>query len=311
MHNLGATKNLKSLPVTATFRLGLSATPVRRGDEQGTKALEDYFGPEAIRFELKDAIENGFLCPYDYFPILVQLTDDEMEAYLELSIQIANIWGSDHDADNGPSDKLKWLLLERARLIGGAENKFHELLPIISQDPDKAYNLVYCSDAKDPQTEERQVERAVRIISTEAHMRANKFTAGESPKQRKELLSDFEAGRLQVLVAIRCLDEGVDVPRTETAYILASSTNPRQFIQRRGRVLRRANGKTKATIYDFVTVPDLDDIRHQGNNVFNIERGMVARELERVNEFANLSLNKGESLRRLREIRQKLNLMDM
>jgi superfamily II DNA or RNA helicase len=257
MHNLGAPRLRRSLPDKANFRLGLSATPDRHGDEQGTKALADYFGPPVLEFGLKEAIEHGFLCQYYYHPVIVPLTEDEMSVYKELSVRIARAYASDGD-DDGPSDLVKRLLIERARLVGKAENKTIKLLPLLEERRTSQFNLVYCGDAKDG--DGRQVDRVLRLIGTRIRMRANRFTAEETPTEREELLRDFASGRLQALVAIRCLDEGVDVPRTETAYILASSTNPRQFIQRRGRVLRRAPGKHTATIYDFITVPDLDDL---------------------------------------------------
>lgn len=308
VHNLGAPNLVMALPSSCKFRMGLSATPVRHGDEQGTKAIEAYFGPEIINFGLKDAIENGYLAPYRYFPILVKLTDDEMAEYTNLSHEIAKAYVMNASDDDGPSDRLKLLLIKRARLVAGAENKLVELQKAVSEHKDSNYNLVYCGDVNDG--DERHVEKAQRILGTVVGMRTRRFTAAESPAERREILGQFGRGELQALIAIRCLDEGVDVPRTETAYILASSTNPRQFIQRRGRVLRKAPGKTSATIYDFVAIPDLDAIPAFGQDGFNIERRMVQRELERVSEFASLALNSGETLARLREIKQSLNLMD-
>lgn len=309
MHNLGAGKLLQALPDHAQFRLGLSATPVRHGDEQGTQALESYFGGELINFSLKDAIENNFLCPYYYHPVLVQLTEDEMEQYKGLSAKIAQSFGREGEGSDGPSDGLKFLLLQRARLIGMAENKLPKLVSILKEKRGSSHNLVYCGDASDG--DERHVEKTLRLIGKQVGMKAKKFTADESPAERQEILSMFGSGDLQTLVAIRCLDEGVDVPKTETAYILASSTNPRQFIQRRGRVLRKSPGKHSASIYDFIAVPDLDVISAASDQVANVERNMVKRELVRINEFAEMAINHGEALSALREIKRKLNLLDM
>ncbi len=307
MHNLGAPRLLKALPESAQFRLGLSATPVRHGDEQGTKSLEEYFGDEAILFGLKDAIDSGFLCQYRYFPVPTPLTDDEMVEYREISMKIARLYQFKGD-DDGPNEVVKNLLIKRTRLVAGAKNKTIELVKLLTQDKDSAYNLIYCGDSKDG--DERNVEKVLRLVGKEVGMRVNKFTSDETPEERKSLLRLFGDGEIQTLVAIRCLDEGVDVPRTETAYILASSTNPRQFIQRRGRVLRKAQGKNTATIYDFIAVPDIDSIRQTNPKAFEVERRLVRRELDRIDEFANLAINGGESLSRLREIRKKLNLLD-
>ena len=308
MHNLGAPHYLKSLPQKANFRLGLSATPVRHGDEEGTRALEEYFGKEAICFGLEQAIKEGFLCEYYYHPIPVLLTDEEMEEYKEISAKIARIFMFNNDEGDGPSEPVKKLLIKRARLISGAVNKVHTLIKLLKERADSSYNLIYCGDSNDGN--ERHVEKVMRLVGTEVKMKTNKFTADEPLPKRRELLEQFGSGELQALIAIRCLDEGVDVPRTETAYILASSTNPRQYIQRRGRVLRRAKGKKTATIYDFIAIPDLNSIEQFDSQAFKVERRLVKRELDRVNEFAMTAINSGESLRQLREIRKKLNLLD-
>ena len=171
------------------------------------------------------------------------------------------------------------------------------------------YNLVYCGDTNDG--DERHVETVMRRLGGDLKIRAHTFTAGEDRETRRDLLTKFGKGELQALVAIRCLDEGVDVPRTETAYILASSTNPRQYIQRRGRVLRKAPGKTFATIYDFVAIPDINKIKEEDPIAYQVERSLVRRELERVAEFAQLAMNSGDTLKVLRDVKMKLNLMDI
>ena len=309
MHNLGAGGLIQSLPKQVKFRLGLSATPVRHGDEQGTKALEDYFGIELINFSLKDAIDNNFLCQYYYYPVTVPLTEDEMEEYKQLSLRIASVFAREGKGTDGPSEFLTSLLIKRARLIGMAENKLIKLVELLSERKDSLYNIVYCGDASDG--DERHVEKAMRLIGNAVGMKTKKFTADESPEERQRILSMFATGELQTLVAIRCLDEGVDVPKTETAYILASSTNPRQFIQRRGRVLRKAPGKKTATIFDFIALPRLDEIGAAGDQAMNMERNLVKRELERVNEFADMAINSGEALGILRETKKKLHLLDV
>lgn len=171
---------------------------------------------------------------------------------------------------------------------------------------DSNYNLIYCGDVITDG--ERSVDAVLSLVGNELEMRANRFTSSETNAERREILAKFGTGEIQALVAIRCLDEGVDVPRTETAYILASSLNPRQFIQRRGRVLRRAPGKEYAYIYDFIVVPPvgakLDDA------TFNCERALMKRELSRVDEFASSSENAGDALQALRAIKIRLNLLD-
>jgi superfamily II DNA or RNA helicase len=308
MHNLGAPDLLRSLPESMRYRLGLSATPVRHGDEEGTKGLEKYFGRVVAEFSLEDAINAGFLCKYHYFPVLSPLSTEEMLEYKELSTRIAQAYASGGNEDDEPSARLQALLIERARLISRVTSKLTQLGELLKGKTDTLYNLVYCGDAKDEG--ERQVDKTLRMIGHDLHMRANKFTADEDAEKRKTLLASFSKGELQVLVAIKCLDEGVDVPRTETAYILASSTNPRQYIQRRGRVLRKAPGKLTATIYDFIAVPDLDELKRTHPSALEVERRLVRKELDRIGEFADLSINPGHALVTLRELRQRLHLMD-
>ena len=309
MHNLGASMYRKALPENVRFRLGLSATPIRHGDEQGSKALEAYFGETVYEFTLEEAIERGFLCRYFYHPVLAPLNNEEMLEYKDLSARIAKTYATESADFDGPSDRLRALLIERARLIANVQDKRVKLKQLLKRRADSAYNLVYCGDASD--SDGRQVEKVMRLIGNEIGMRTRKFTAEENAAQRRELIDCFTNKEIQVLIAIRCLDEGVDVPHTETAYILASSTNPRQYIQRRGRVLRRAPKKETATIYDFIAVPDLDELERTHADALKMERHLVRNELQRVSEFAALAINQGEALRILRGIKQRLHLMDM
>jgi superfamily II DNA or RNA helicase len=166
--------------------------------------------------------------------------------------------------------------------------------------------LIYSSEAINDG--KRDIDRIVQIAGRDCQWRVAKFTAEESKEQRAEILGSFRAGDIDAIVAIRCLDEGVDIPQTKTAYILASSTNPRQFIQRRGRVLRQYDGKGHASIYDFIAIPPLDKLG-EDEETFNIEKSMVERELDRINEFAEISENYGHTLSTLRDIRKKLKLL--
>ncbi len=309
VHNLGSNHYSKNLPGNMRFRMGLSATPVRHGDELGTKAIEDYFGPSVFEFGLKDAIERDFLCRYYYYPVLCPFDEEEMFEYKGLSDQIAKAFARTSMDNSEPNDYLKNLLIKRARLVSRLKSKITLLADLLADRKDSAYNLIYCGDAT--LDDERQIEKVLRLVGHELGMRVNKFTSEESTTQRQALLSDFSTGHLQALAAIRCLDEGVDVPRTETAYILASSTNPRQFIQRRGRVLRKSPGKKFAKIFDFIAVPDVNRLTNDDGSVSNVERNLVRREMERVNEFAEMAINRGEALALVSELKSKLNLLDV
>lgn len=307
VHNVGAPTLRALLPSQVRYRLGLSATPERWYDEEGTDALVDYFGEVVYELGLEKAIQIGALTPYEYFPLVVELHGDELEAYLELSTKIGMRMG-----DGEPMDDpiLEALLIKRARLLSVAEGKLVKLQEVVAPLRGTSHNLFYCGDGQveyAPAGETiRQLDAVVHLLGRGMGMAVNSYTAETYLDERDDLRQRFADGQLQGLVAIRCLDEGVDIPETERAFILASSTNPKQFIQRRGRVLRLYPGKTKASIYDFVTVPPADAI---GAANFNVERGLVRRELERVALFARLALNGPAALSELESLRKQYNLL--
>lgn len=240
-HNLGAQRLEASLPRRIGLRLGLSATPERYFDDRGTQALFDYFGavlePE---FTLRDAIQQGALVHYLYYPILVELTESETEIYSDLTIKIGRAIAIGGDEDN---DGLTALLMQRARLIGAAANKLKALKDVMRSRLDTTHTLFYCGDGsvEDDLSNEsqRQLEAVAQILGKEMGYGVATYTAETTLDEREDLRREFELGELPGLVAIRCLDEGVDIPAIQTAVILASSGNPRQFVQRRRRILRR------------------------------------------------------------------------
>jgi DNA phosphorothioation system restriction enzyme len=308
-HNLGAKQLEKSLPRRVGLRLALSATPERHFDESGTEALFEYFGqvlePE---FTLKDAIAQGALVHYLYYPILVELTEPEVEIYAELTTKIGRVLAV-HGMDDD-NDVLTALLMERTRLVGAAVNKLEELRTLMRQRLNSTHTLFYCGDGSVEdgvsQTSQRQLEAVARLLGNEMGYRVNTYTAETSLEEREDLRQQFETGELQGLVAIRCLDEGVDIPATQTAVILASSSNPRQFIQRRGRILRPHPLKRRATIFDMIVLPpDL------GRATLEIERNLLRKELDRVIEFADLADNAGEARLRLLELQSRYGLLDL
>jgi len=307
MHNLGAPALREALPEHVLFRLGLSATPERQHDTEGTAALQRYFGATAFELGLGDAIAMGALTPYRYHPVIIELDDEELERYLELSERIGlRMAIAAHDPDG--DEQLMALLMRRARLIASARGKLPRLVELLRPRTTSTHNLIYCGDGQvssDDGHEERQVEAVVRALGQRLGMAVNRYTADVDVDRRDNLRDRFADGELNALVAIRCLDEGVDIPETRRAYILASSTNPRQFIQRRGRVLRRSPGKDLADIYDFIVVPPASD----EDRVDPAERRLMARELERVVEFAGLAVNGPEALGELRNLRTRYNLL--
>jgi DNA phosphorothioation system restriction enzyme len=306
MHNLGASRLRQTLPSTAAFRLGLSATPERRNDDEGTGALLDYFGDVVFELPLHEAVERGILTPYRYFPTIVELAGDELEQYVELSEKIARAMAggqATNFSDLPPG--VENLLFRRARLIGGARGKLVHLRSVIGDERDH-HTLVYCSDSNVNGTDERQIDAVTALLGREMGMKVAQYTHETSTQLRTDRLRLFEEGRLDALIAIKCLDEGVDVPATRRAFILASSTNPRQYVQRRGRVLRRAPGKRRAEIHDFVVVPPEGALPP---GLQAIERRLVARELTRVIEFAQHAENGPVAMNVLLPLQQRYDLL--
>jgi DNA phosphorothioation system restriction enzyme len=315
VHNLGSAKLSAVLPPSADYRLGLSATPERWFDDVGTEALQDYFGAVIYELGLEEALARRALSPYRYFPVIVPLDEDEYSEYRELTAKIGmhSLASSDRDiGDNEMSPELKLLLLKRARLLGMASGKLPALARELRARASSWFQLVYCAEggsATSP-TAEKQVDAVLHLAGRDLGLSTALYTYETSRTLRQEILERFSSGDdLRVLVSMRCLDEGVDIPDARVAYLLASTTNPRQFIQRRGRILRKAPGKERAEIVDFVVVPP--EATSSDDATFNVERRLLRRELVRVVEFARLAENGPQALETLLPLRKQYNLLDV
>ncbi len=313
-HNLGAPKLEESLPRTVGLRLALSATPERYFDDFGTQSLLDYFGPVLQpEFTLRDAIAQGALVHYLYYPVLVELTEAESIAYLKLTKRIGRslLYRERENGQAGFEDNedLKPLLMQRARLIGAAENKLTGLRDLMITRRETSHTLFYCSDGSQDAGQRsslRQLKAVAKILGVDLGYKVSTYTAQTTLQEREILRHQFESGELQGLVAIRCLDEGVDIPAIQTAVILSSSGNPRQFIQRRGRVLRPHPAKERATIFDMIVLPpDLD------RETIEVERNLLKKELRRFVEFADLADNAGEARMKLLDLQKRYGLLDI
>ena len=286
-HNLGAVSFTANPPEQFMYRLGLSATPVRQYDEEGTDALIDYFGQICFVFTLEEAI-GKCLTEYDYHAHFVELTLAEMQEWIDLSDRIASqAW----KLEAGVSDAyLDNLLRQRRLVLETANGKLDILASLLdAEGPGHLrYTLIYATDKKPEQLE--QVNRLVQNRSVLFHQLTQEET--RSRQQTRGILSAFQNGVIQVLTAKRVLDEGVNIPQIKLAYILASTTVRRQWVQRRGRLLRmcRAIGKTHAVIHDFVVLPP-GSSSSTGEHLDQDARRLVRSELERVWEFARLSRN--------------------
>ena len=317
-HNMGSNSMLNRLDyIPFLRRIGLSATPERQFDDLGNARLRTFFAAEncyTYEYSMNEAIHGSspVLCKYYYYPHVIQLTDEEMNKYLELSEKISRFYNFDADAFTTKDSQLQKLLLARKRIIHKAANKLPVFKQIIENNFNTKgnlnYTLVYVPEGLKPdyigsQDDFDTVETigtdddadriineyTAAVLSVNDRVTVRKFVSGQ--KDREELLRNFAEGKVQVLTSMKCLDEGVDVPRSELAIFCSSTGNPRQFIQRRGRVLRKHPDKDFAVLHDLVVVPQ---IAH-GANTYKMERSLLKSELSRVKNFADMSENPADS----------------
>lgn len=297
-HNIGSTSSLKHLPHNILWRIGLSATPERIYDDFGSEKLYEFFNsrpPEyTYRYTMKQAIEENILCHYDYYPIFVELTNSEMEEYEYISTQLRKFI----DPDTGKyKPEAEQLLLKRKRIIHKAENKkvaISNLLEDLKHKRKLDYTFVFVPEGYEPDYSERDSynidKEDIHIIDEYAQMFKNqgysyhKYITGldDAPS----ILKSFAEGDIQILLSMKCLDEGIDIPRAEHAIFCSSTGNPRQFVQRRGRVLRKSKGKDMAKVWDLIVIPP-----NVMNDSIGIERNMFISEVKRIVNFAALADN--------------------
>lgn len=313
-HNFGAKKQLNCMKDIFKYKLALSATLERHHDDEGTQKLKDYFGEKCIEYPLERAIKEDKLTPYYYYPVPIHLDDDELDNYNEITEKIIKILRNSKKDEPIPK-AAEMLLIKRSKIIAGARNKLKALYDIIKNEyTTENQILVYCGAAtvenssyiegKVDEEEKRQIEIVVHMLGNELNMRVSKFTSEEDATERERIKINFSEGKmLQALVAIRCLDEGINIPGIKTAFILASSTNPKEYIQRRGRVLRKAPNKPYAKIYDFITLPRNIDEPMYGSNYLDSEYSLIRREYERMEDFARLAENSSA----VAKLQQKIN----
>lgn len=303
VHGLGARNLSTALQENFSLRLGLSATPQRWYDEIGTKLIFDYFDKSCFTFSLSDAISKGFLVKYKYYPILVEVSDDENEKISQLSTTIGGLYSKKSKSSISELEKkrLEKALRARAMIIKRAENKknaLNQLLDKLKQNGgDLKYSLFYSPEGQ---------HKDILLQLKENNIFAHQFVGEDSISSRKEILEQFESGNINALVAMKCLDEGVNVPATQNAFFLASTTNPKEFIQRRGRVLRKSpkTGKKIAYIYDFIVIP-------QKQTPFSVAKYILERELPRFAEFSDEALNCHYSRDKIRPILDHFEMLDL
>lgn len=322
-HNFGAPYLSCLLYDNYKYRLALSATLDRHNDEEGTAKLYDFFGEKCIEYTLDRAIEEKKLTKYKYYPIVVTLTEEELEAYDNLSYEIGKCIMKDKNGKIKLSSKGETLALKRSRIIAGAKNKLTMLEEVIQPYIHDKHILVYCGatkgleqnqDRSDVDSEDiRQIDAVTDLLGNKLGMEVSQFTSKESVEEREVLKREFSAGdTLKVLIAIKCLDEGVNIPKIKTAFILASTTNPKEYIQRRGRVLRLAEGKEYAEIYDFITLPyDTESVTSLTEAQVKRNFTLVKNELRRAEEFSRIAVNMVESASLIDEIKDAYGIQEL
>jgi superfamily II DNA or RNA helicase len=284
-HHLGSEYQQGGLLQDYDYRIGLSATPQRYFDKEGTRYLLDYFGGVVYEYTLAEAIPE-FLTPYEYYPVIVELTAEELEEYRALSRRLAKV-ANNEDADDEITERLAQ---KRANIIKSAENKYGRLRSVLNRLDPIDHLLVY--------TNPEQLEHVQEILNAGGIVQ-HKFTYHEDSDERERILTEFEQGEYDALVAMKCLDEGVDVRATKQAVLMSNTGNPMQFVQRRGRVLRQFPGKEKSTIFDFIVVPTTNPDAELAES----ERGILKKELRRFEEFASSAINEVQARNTIGDIR--------
>lgn len=306
VHGIGAPKRKEGLIESYDYRMGLSATPRRWFDLEGTEKLFGYFGDTVFEFNLKQAIQKGILCHYDYKPYFTELTETETIDYQKVTSRIAKAYYSSRD-DKKKEELYSLLCFKRQNIIKDACRKLDVLNEILDDLGEVRYCLVYCTPGQMDQVQD---------ILNERNIVQHKFTEKEGLKpeekyngisERQFLLQKFAEGTYQALVSMKCLDEGVDVPPATTAIMMENSGNPREYIQRRGRILRNYPGKAKATIFDIIVIPSFSFSVE--TELLELEKKVVAKELARYKEFANIAVNRVECLKKIEWIENKYNIM--
>ena len=310
VHGLGAPKMKKALLDDYIFRLGLSATPQRWFDDAGSRLIEEYFGNKSYEFSIQNALteinpltNKTFLVNYEYQPCFITLTDEELKEYKKITERIMKL--GNVRQNNDIEEIVQMLRFRRADIIKNAENKYSELKKILNEiGPNIKNTIIFVSS--------EQIDRVIRILG-DYKIRAQRFTQEQGTKasprfnnmsERDYIINHFKNGLYQVLVAIKCLDEGIDIPSADTAIVMASSTNPREYIQRIGRVIRQGKNKGDAIIYDMIVQPDLSWMHDP--DLLKIEKQIFSKEMDRVLDLSGYAKNNAKVLNEVLRVKKEV-----
>jgi superfamily II DNA or RNA helicase len=293
VHHLGAPEFQKCLRLPSVRRLGLSATPERQWDEPGTDAIVGYFGSTVFEYPVKDAIRDGRLCHYEYRPFFAYLDDEEFDEYYQLTKEIEKFLAAVRERGETEvavkfSAQLHRLLENRALIKKKAKDKVRAFRQILEDSPPAPF-IVFCED-------QEQIG-SIRGVFKDKGVSFVTYTSAQSTWQRGKTLELFRDSSTNAVLAIRCLDEGVDVPDCKACVIVASSSSEREFIQRRGRVLRLSKPAKKAIVYDIVLLPILPKLMRESA----VAEKLVRQEIARVNYFVEASDNEWSVRRKIKQ----------
>lgn len=276
--------------------LGLSATPASRKNDDFAQQLVDYFGGEVYNLPIEYAIDKGYLVKYNYYPIYVNASVED-EAKFDYYTKLMTACFKNNvciDVEGLAKHKRA-----RLRVIAMADEKIEKIKWILSHIKENDHFIVYCGDGRLFSNEVEDGIRHIQFIKdvlTEGEYKVSQFTASENMEERMRIVESFNKGMIDTMVAIRCLDEGINIPSIEGALLLASNDDYREFVQRRGRILRtyynEITGRDKelANIYDVIVLPS------------DNARSFAAIELRRFYEYARLSENKEDCMREFEDL---------
>jgi superfamily II DNA or RNA helicase len=306
VHYLGSNQLRKSLLDVYNYRIGLSATPDRWFDENGTETIKQFFGETVADMPLEQAI-GKFLTPYNFYPHTISLTRNEMEEFADLTKKITNLMMGKKNNEEEKENLLDSYIRKRASIVSKAQNKIPAFIKLMKEKIENngvnsiSHTIVYCSPG--------QTNEIVNIL-TDLGLKAHEFVYKVKNKNRIKLLKQFDERDIQILVAIKCLDEGVNIPATKEAFFLSSTSNPREFVQRRGRILRKYSGKNHATLHDFVVIPPMENTFVQ-SEMRDYEKILLRKEMPRFAEFSSAAQNFFESRNEVYEILFRYDLLSI
>lgn len=308
-HHVGTFSSRNGLSKNYSYRLALSATIDRYFDDDGTDFLRDYFkGPSGkstiASYSLEQAINDEKLCGYNYYPFFIELTDEELVKYQQLTYRAVRLLNSKNMEDR---KKGEILIQNRAKIVRDAENKIQAFKEILKQIKKLKHLLIFCSENQFSDVDEI-LSNPLKYCKLDKSILFRKITYDNpsNKKDRIKILNDFANEDWDALLSNRVLDEGMDIPQANKCIVLASTGNPTQFIQRRGRVLRVYNEpyldgskKNHADIFDILVKPQINDLDDPDS--IKLEIGMIRSQLSKIKKMSELALNRDYCMTKIQE----------